>query len=75
MTFLKSAEINDIGKIYEISIPLDSILVTDLGKRINYAPELTAIVDIITEDKSLLSRILDQFISLINNHTSYETDR
>jgi len=68
-------KVTDIGKIYEISIPIDSILVTDLGKRINYAPELTAIVDIITEDKSLLSRILDQFISLINNHTSYETDR
>lgn len=57
---------NDQGeKHYEIKIKLPEKIKTDLGKAIPYKPEMTMQVEIITEDKSLLDRIFNQFISLI----------
>ncbi len=56
------------GQIYyEIKIPLEDTLITEYGKRIPYRPNMNALVEIITKEKSLLERIFEQFLNLIKN--------
>jgi len=50
---------------YEIVIPLSDTIITDYNKQIDIKPKMTATIEIITEDRSILQRIFDQFLSLI----------
>jgi len=50
---------------YEVIVPLSDTIVTDAGNRIPYMPNMTAIVEIITEDRTIFDRIFDQFLGLI----------
>jgi len=60
-------EIDKEGKSnYEIIIPLSDTITTDYNKQIDIKPKMTATIEIITEDRSILQRIFDQFLSLIN---------
>ena len=60
-------EIDEEGKSnYEIVIPLHDTIMTDYNKHIDIKPKMTATIEIITEDRSILQRIFDQFLSLIN---------
>ena len=52
---------------YEVILPLPEPIITDVGDTIPYLPNMTATVEIITEDKSILGRIFDQILSLINS--------
>ncbi len=52
-------------QFYEITVNLPDHLITDYGNQVEYRPEMSAQVDFITEDKSVLERILEQFISLV----------
>lgn len=54
---------------YELQINLPADLVTTYGNRLSYKALDGASVDIITEDRSILTRIFDQFLNLINNPT------
>ncbi len=54
---------------YELQIYLPADLVTTYGNRLTYKALDGASVDIITEDRSILTRIFDQFLNLINNPT------
>lgn len=54
---------------YELQINLPDELVTTYGNRLTYKALDGASVDIITEDRSILTRIFDQFLNLINNPT------
>ncbi len=53
--------------MYEIKINLNETIVTNYNDTIPFKPEMTAIVEIITEDRSILERIFDQFLDLIYN--------
>ncbi len=50
---------------YELKIPLSDTLMTNYKKAIAYRPQSTLTAEIITKDKSLLERLLEQFLSLI----------
>jgi len=55
-------------QFYQIKIPLPKQLLTDFGEPIPYKPNMTALVEIITEDRSILERIFEQLINLIKNN-------
>lgn len=58
-------EVNKEGKsYYEIQIPVASKILTDYDKEIPYKPNMTAQVEVITEDRSIFERIFDQFLRL-----------
>jgi len=54
---------------YEVLVPLPDPIISDFGETIPYQPNMTAMVEIITEDKSILERIFDQFISLVKSNS------
>jgi len=59
-------EIDEEGKSnYEIVIQLPDVITTDYNKQIDIKPKMTATIEIITEDRSILQRIFDQFLSLM----------
>lgn len=64
------AEVKENGaRIYEIHLPLDSVLITDYGNSIHYSPEMPVQVAIIAKERSLFERIFDQFLNLLKTHT------
>ena len=52
---------------YEIGIPLTDTLITHYQKILPYRPDMNATIEMITEDKSILKRILHQFLDLVKN--------
>ena len=65
----KIPEVNKEGiALYEVKIPIEETIVTDYQDTIEYKPNLTVMADIITEDKSVFTRVFDQFISIINQN-------
>jgi len=52
---------------YELTVPLHDTLITDHNKTINYSPNMSATLEVITSDKSILSRIMEQFLDLIKD--------
>jgi len=53
---------------YEVKLPLpEGPIVTQYGNEIPFKPSAPVSIDIITEDKSLLERVFNQFLNLINN--------
>ena len=54
------------NKNYELIFQLDSIIITSYQDTIPFKPELTARIEIITEDKTLYSRIFNQFLKMID---------
>jgi len=68
-------KVNDISRIpnrdkegnayYNVKIPIADSIYTDIGYLIPYKPNMTAQVEIITENKTILQRIFNQFLSLI----------
>lgn len=52
---------------YELRIPLGETLLTTYNKKINYKPNISANVELITDHKSVLTRIFDQLVDLIYN--------
>lgn len=64
------AEVVENGiSIYEVHLFLDTALKTDYGYPIHYTPDMPVQVAIIAQDRSLFSRIFDQFLNLLNQHT------
>ena len=57
--------ISDNGAAYEIIIDLPDQIITDYDHMIPYKPNMTALIEVITEDKSILSRITEQLTDLI----------
>lgn len=55
--------------IYELRIALPEKLVTTYGRKLKYNPFTGVKVEIITENRSILERIFDQILNLINNTT------
>ena len=53
--------------VYQIKMPLTDTLRTNYNKVLDYRPDMTASIELITEDKSILSRIFEQFLDLIYN--------
>lgn len=61
-------EKDDEGKNqYEVLLTLEDTILTSYGKLIPYEPMAGLTADIITKDKSILERIFDNFLNLINN--------
>lgn len=59
-------EINEQGaSLYEVKINLEDVIITDYHDTIPNRPNLTALTEIITEEKSVFSRIFDQFNSIL----------
>lgn len=52
---------------YEVTIPLSDTIITDTGIIIPYKPNMTATVEVITEDRTIFDRIFDQFLGLMKN--------
>jgi multidrug efflux pump subunit AcrA (membrane-fusion protein) len=50
---------------YQVKISLPHKLTTQYGKVLEYKPNMTASIEIITKDKSILERIFEQFLSLV----------
>jgi len=71
------SEVDDISLIplkdgkgesmYELIIPLQDTLITSYKKIIEFRPNASVEVVVILEEKSLLQRIFDQFLSLLKN--------
>jgi len=62
----KLPEVNENGEaLYEVKITLPQKIETDYGREIPYKPQMSGSVEIITADKSILERILAQFLSLV----------
>ena len=57
--------ISDNGAAYEIIIDLPDQIITDYDHMIPYKPNMTTAIEVITEDKSILSRITEQLTDLI----------
>lgn len=55
------------GLIYDIQIPLQDTIRTSYGLEIPFSPRSGVMVEFITEDKSILQRILGTFLDLIKN--------
>ncbi len=59
----------EIGKdqtlMYELKIPLGDTIITNYDTEIQYKPNMTSFVEVITEEKSILERLFKQFLSLI----------
>ncbi|MFN7330697.1 MAG: HlyD family efflux transporter periplasmic adaptor subunit, partial [Bacteroidota bacterium] len=53
--------------VYEICLPLSDTLRTNYGVFIPYQPDIGVICEIITEDRSILERIFNNFFDLIKN--------
>lgn len=69
LSISKIPEMNNEGIAqYEVRIPMNEIIITDYQDTIHYRPNLTAIAEIITEDKSVFERVFDQFFSIINSN-------
>lgn len=63
------AEVLENGsRIYELHIPLDSLLMTDYGYPIHYTPEMPIQVAVIAKERSLFERIFDQFLNLLHHN-------
>lgn len=58
---------SDAGQLYEVQVSLEDDLKTDYNKELEFTPNMKASVDFITEDKSILERIMHQFLDLINH--------
>lgn len=52
---------------YEIVVALEDTIYSDIGISIPYRPKMTGDIEIITDDASILERILDEFLSLVKN--------
>ncbi len=50
---------------YEVIIALEDSIITDAGIYIPYKPNMTAIAEVITEDKTIFDRIFEQFLALL----------
>lgn len=61
----KSLDVNT--PLYEVIVPLQDSLITEYGERIEFIPNMSFQAEIITEDKSFLSRIMNKFFDLIKN--------
>ncbi|HMQ48555.1 MAG TPA: HlyD family efflux transporter periplasmic adaptor subunit [Saprospiraceae bacterium] len=56
------------NSFYELTIPLPDTITTNYGKSIPFRPNTGLSAEVITDDQSLLQRILYQFLNLINNN-------
>jgi len=59
--------VGDGNSFYEIKALLDDEITSDYGKEIPFKPGMTANVDIITENKTIASRILNQLFAIGRN--------
>lgn len=65
----KIPEVNEEGiPNYELRMLMPNLIITDYQDTIIHKPNMTANVEIITEDKSVFTRIFDQFISILKNY-------
>lgn len=55
------------NSFYEIKIPLTPTIETNYGSQIPFKPNAGLQAEIITEEKTILGRIFNQFLDLINN--------
>lgn len=55
------------GDFYEIKIALKEPIITNYNKSIPFIPFSSLLTEIITEEKSVLERIFEQLLNLINN--------
>lgn len=58
---------NDGNNQYEVLLSLEDTIKTTYGKVIPYEPRAALTADIITNDKSIMERILDNFLNLIKS--------
>jgi multidrug efflux pump subunit AcrA (membrane-fusion protein) len=58
---------NDNRLLYEVQIALPDSMVTTYGLKILYKAQDGVWADLITEDRSILTRIFDHFLNLISN--------
>lgn len=56
------------NSFYELIIPLPNTITTNYGKPIPFRPNQGLTAEVITEDQSILQRVLYQFLNLINNN-------
>lgn len=54
------------GEYYEVRASLNNRIVTDYGEVISFSPRMKATASFISEDKSVLDRVFDQIINLLN---------
>ena len=66
LSLLSTAIDQEQNKYYELIVPVES-LITEYGEEIEYSPEMSAVIEIITEDRTILGRIMERFYDLIQN--------
>jgi len=60
-------EFTEQGAIYDLSIYMPDVMITDYGHMIPYRPQMSVSIDIITESRSILERIFNQFLNLLKH--------
>jgi len=66
LSLLSTAIDREQNRYYELIVPVES-LITEYGEQIEYSPEMSVIIEIITEDRTILGRIMERFYDLIQN--------
>ena len=56
---------NEESSTYEVRIPLESRVITNYNKEIPYKPNTALTAEIITQSRSIVDRIFEQFLNLI----------
>ena len=54
------------NKFYELIVPINDLR-TEYDEHLEFTPEMSAIIEIITEDRTILGRIMERFYDLIQN--------
>ncbi len=54
------------GQQYEIKIPISDVIITDYQDTLVYQPNMSMTIEIITENRTVLERVFDQFLSLLD---------
>ncbi|MDF1694685.1 MAG: hypothetical protein P1U56_02585 [Saprospiraceae bacterium] len=65
----KIPEENRDGRLmYELKIPIPNTIITDYQDTIQYKPQMSVTAEVITENKTVFSRIFNQFLSILKKH-------
>lgn len=68
LSALSTKKSRDMTNLYEVLIPVGNELITEYNKVLEYSPNMTITTEIITEEKTLLARVLNRFYDLIKNN-------
>lgn len=65
---LSTKQTKELANLYEVIIPIEGEMITEYKDTIDYSPNMSLVAEIITEEKTLLFRIMSRFTDLLKNN-------